>query len=223
MEFNTAGHPNITNEAIIQQIAANATTLTPTFSKPELAMYHHQSLGNPRKETLLRALREHPDQFKIFPGLTYEVISAHLPPSEATEKGHMIMTRKGLRSTRTMANKLAKARHDISNFLPKVEVCLAEEDKIYCYAILGDNNDDTIYSDLTGRFPVESYDGKNYIFIAYVYKLNTIFMLPMKSREDESMIGAFKEVYNKLEGLGHKPKLHILDNERSKCIQNFLE
>ena len=48
-------------------------------------------------------------------------------------------------------------------------------------------------------------------------------MLPMKSREDESMIGAFKEVYNKLEGLGHNPKLHILDNECSKCIQNFLE
>ena len=56
-----------------------------------------------------------------------------------------------------------------------------------------------------------------------MYKLNTIFMLPMRSREDESMIGAFKAVYNKLEGLGHKPKLHILDNECSKCIQNFLE
>ena len=48
-------------------------------------------------------------------------------------------------------------------------------------------------------------------------------MLPMKSSKDESMIAAFEEVYNKLEGLGHKPQLHILDNECSKCIQNFLE
>ena len=38
--------------------------------------------------------------------------------------------------------------------------------------MLGDSNDRTIYSDLTGRFPVESYDGKNYIFIAYAYTLN---------------------------------------------------
>ena len=113
-------------------------------------MYHHQSLGNPRKETLLKGLRKHPSQFQTFPGLSYELVSAHLPPSEATEKGHMIMTRKGLRSTRTMANKLAKARHDISNFLPAEKVCLAEEDEIYCYAILGDNNEDTIYSDLIG-------------------------------------------------------------------------
>ena len=58
------------------------------------------------------------------------------------------------------------------------------------------------------------------MFIAYVYKLNAIFMIPMKSREDDSMIAAFEEVYTKLEGLGHKPQLHILDNECSKCIQN---
>ena len=48
-------------------------------------------------------------------------------------------------------------------------------------------------------------------------------MLPMKSREDACMVDAFKQVYAKLESLGHKPKLHILDNECSRAIQNFLE
>ena len=94
----------------------------------------------------------------------------------------MILTKKGLRSTRTIAKKIASARRDISNFLPAEEVCSAEEDNIYCYAILGGSNDNTIYSDLTGKFPVESYDGKNCLFIAYVHKLNSMFMLPMKSR-----------------------------------------
>ena len=37
------------------------------------------------------------------------------------------------------------------------------------------------------------------------------------------MITAFKQVYNKLEGLGHKPKLNMLKNECSRCIQTFLE
>ena len=45
----------------------------------------------------------------------------------------------------------------------------------------------------------------------------------MKLHEDDSMIAAFKQVYLKLEGLGHKSKLHILNNECSKCIQHFLE
>ena len=44
----------------------------------------------------------------------------------------------------------------------------------------------------------------------------------MKNREDASMITAFKSVYAQLEGAGHKPRLHILDNECSRAVQNFL-
>ena len=56
------------------------------------------------------------------------------------------------------AKQITKTRKDISDLLPTEEVCLAEEDEIHCYAVLGDKNERTIYSDLTGRFPVESYD-----------------------------------------------------------------
>ena len=100
---------------------------------------------------------------------------------------------------------------------------MAEEDKIYCYAVLGDRNNRTIYRDLTGRFPVEPYDGKNYIFIACVNKLNSIFMIAMKDRKNKNMITAYKEVYSKCEARGHTPKVHVLDNECSKCTQNYLE
>ena len=103
------------------------------------------------------------------------------------------------------------------------EACLAEEDKIYCYAVLGDKNERTIYSDLTGRFPVESYDGKHYIFIANAYKLNSIFMIATKDQENKSMIAVYEDFYAKLKARGQRPKLHILDNECSKCIQNCLK
>ena len=104
-----------------QQIAANAITQVPTMSKAELAMYHHQSLGNPRKDTLLRALKRHPGQFATFPGLNWDLIQNHLPPSEATDKGHMIMTRKGLKSTRAIARQINKttSRRDISTVVPR--------------------------------------------------------------------------------------------------------
>ena len=87
-----------------------------------------------------------------------------------------------------MAKKMTQARRDISNSLPAKDMCLAEEYEVYCYKVLGNNNKNTLHNDLAVRFPVESYNGKNYIFIAYVCKLSAIFMLPMRSREDESMI-----------------------------------
>jgi len=123
-------------EAQNQQIATNAITQVPTMSRAELAMYHHQSLGNLRKDTLLRALKRHPDQFVTFPGLKLDLIKNHPPPSEATDKGHMIMTRNGLKSTRAVTRQITKTRKDTSYLLPSEEVCLAEEDKLY-YCLFG--------------------------------------------------------------------------------------
>ena len=73
-ELNTAEHQNYiedekmtvktANKSRFKQFVANFTTPTSTFSQAELAMYHHQSLGNPRKDTILRALRKHPTQLR---------------------------------------------------------------------------------------------------------------------------------------------------------------
>ena len=101
-------------------------------------------------------------------------------------------------------------------------VCSAIEDKIFFCAVIGYAHENTIYSDLTGRFPIQSYKGMNYIFVAYVYKLNSILLRSMKSREDASTMEAFTSIYTELEAAGHKPKLHVLDNECSRAVQNFL-
>ena len=67
--------PKTANESRATQFVANVATPTLTFSQVELAMYHHQSLGNPRKDTMLKALRKHPTQFQTSPGLSYELVS----------------------------------------------------------------------------------------------------------------------------------------------------
>ena len=101
---------------------------------------------------------------------------------------------------------------------PTEHVCSAIEDKIFCFAVIGDANENTIYSDLTGRFPIHSYEGMNYIFVAYVYKLNPILLRSMKSREYASMVESFTSIYTKSEAAGHKPKRHVLDNEFSRPV-----
>ena len=47
-------------------------------------------------------------------------------------------------------------------------------------------------------------------------------MQAMRSRNDESMVETFKSGYDFLQKYDCSPKLHVLDNERSKAIQNFV-
>ena len=138
--------PDTTTSSRIKQQSTNkcnssnelyAGNLYKTSSQAELAMYHHQSLGSPPKSTLLQAIKRHPDLYSTFPGLNYELISKHLPPSEATGKGHMIQRRQGINSTSDNKQAVRDARQDIKNMFLTEHVCSAIEDKIFCCAVIG--------------------------------------------------------------------------------------
>ena len=62
----------------------------------------------------------------------------------------------------------------------------------------------------------------NYIFVCYVYKLNTILLRTMKNREDNGMVSACKSCCNKLNAKGHHPTLHVLDNKCSGAVKEYL-
>ena len=79
---------------------------------------------------------------------------------------------------------MVDARENVDDMDPTEKVCSALEVQMLCYAMLADKNENTIYSDLPGQFPVQSYAGNNCIFVAYIYKINSILMRPMKSRSD---------------------------------------
>ena len=184
-------------------------------------MYLHQCLCSPPKSALLEAIRN--KQLDSIPGLTYDLIAKHLPPSTDTEKGHMIITRQGARSTRSNHQVVKYARAQVDNMIPPEQVCTAIDDEVFCFSILADQNDNTIYSDLAGIFPVFSYSGMNYIFVAYVYKINAIFVRPMATRCDATTIDTSKDRYEYLKVWNLAPKLHILDNECSKSVQKYVK
>ena len=58
----------------------------------------------------------------------------------------------------------------------------------------------------------------NYFSVAYVYKCKYIIIRAMKSRKDEDMVATFNIIYDELKARGHKPALHVLDNECSKAV-----
>ena len=220
-KIKTSGNEQVPEHIQIASFAHEFLgNLIPTSSQEELAMYYHQCLCSPPKSSMLKAIRN--NQLASFPGLTYELISKHLPPSSATEKGHMVRTRQGARSTRSNQKEILDARKSVDDMHPQEQICNTSEDEMFCFAILADSNDATIYSDLAGRFPVRSYSGMNYIFVAYVYSINAILIRPMQSRSDECMVATFKDVYGTLKGIGLHPKLHVLDNECSKAVQEYV-
>ena len=88
-----------------------------------------------------------------------------------------------------MHQAIVDAREIVDNMDPNEQICQAtDEDTMFCYAVLADNNKHTIYSNLPGRFPVQSFGGRNYIFVAYIYNMNAILLRCMKSRSNACMM-----------------------------------
>ena len=117
---------------------------------------------------------------------------------------------------------ILEARIEVDDMAPAEQMCSAIKNEMFCFAILRDNEGNTIYSDITGRFPIESYTGMNYVFVCYVYRLNTILLRTMKSRHDEQMVEAFKSCYDELNAKGHHPTLHVLGNECSRAVRDYV-
>jgi hypothetical protein len=68
-----------------------------------------------------------------------------------------------------------------------------------------------IYTDKTGRFPVVSSKGNNYIMVLYDYDGNVILAEPIKNRTTVELLRAFQVMEQKMTSRGLKPRLMRLD------------
>jgi hypothetical protein len=76
------------------------------------------------------------------------------------------------------------------------------------------------YSDQTGKFPVQSSRGYNYIMVLYDYDSNAILTKPIKTRQAGELTKAWTQLHTKLQSNGYAPTLHILDNECSEELKS---
>ena len=141
--------------------ANNAYQMT---SKEELIRYLHQCLFCPPKSTLLKAIKN--NQLETWPGLTEEAFQKYLPDScLVTDKGHMKRQKKGIRSTK---DKIKDALENI-----ETAQCMnppEERERMnQIFMTLGyvDKKEETIYADLTRKFPITSIHGMTAMFIMY--------------------------------------------------------
>ncbi len=165
-------------------IAANvdATSLMSKY-----ASYIHQALCSPPVTTLVQALKRSRELATIHV-LMAHLINTHLPYSTATDKGHMRHHHQGIQSTQTMQPAIIQAWRNVNSLQPDEEIC-ATHDK-FCFAALANLNTGTMYTNLPGALPVSSFKFMQYIFVAYLYDVNTILVRAMPSKNNTAMITA---------------------------------
>ena len=81
----------------------------------------------------------------------------------------------------------------------------------------------TTYTDLTGRFPYQSSQGNNYIFVAYNYDGNAILVESMPNREADTIIPCWKKYHDRLINNGVVTTHYILDNKCSTVFKDALK
>ena len=73
-----------------------------------------------------------------------------------------------------------------------------------------------MYTDQIGRFPVQSYNGMQYIMLLYEISSNTILVKPLRNRTSLEMVAVYTNLVDRLNESGINPTLHILDNKISQ-------
>jgi len=171
-----------------------------------LVRYFHAATGFPVRDTWLKAIKA--GNFKSWPGLTLENASKYCPSTIETLKGHMVQTRAHVRSTKPKTPKASTPSPS-----PSVP---SQTEKPSNELHIRVENISKLYTDDTGRFPVRSRAGNQYIMVAYHCDTNAIFAEPFKTRADRHRLPAYNRIMQRLKDRDLIVDLQILDNEASK-------
>lgn len=205
--------PQLPEPAVHISAMASSTT-------GELMQFLHAACFSPVPSTLIKAI--HNGHFATWPGFTADNVRKHLPKSIATTKGHLDQTHKNQRSTKT-GTKLEEPddSNDITASPPNTDG--RPTHLVYAAVLTAPSRTGQIYTDQTGRFPVQSRRGNKYIMVLYDYDSNGILAEPLKNRTDSEMIRGYQALHDELVARGLKPQLQKLDNEASKRLKQFIK
>ena len=183
----------------------------------EFVNFVHATFGSPPASTFLHAARK--GWLDHYPRLNASMIASNLPNSVATAMGHLDQTRQVKTSRRRLRPSLS---------LPPSSLA-------YSPADIDDNDADPLLTDayikvvlmseiahvdLTGRFPVKSRKGNEYVLVS-VWD-GYIHYEAMASRTSAAYIQAYTKIIAFYQSVGRQPKFWRLDNETSDDLEKFL-
>ena len=138
----------IHNDNNVKQTTHQANSVYHSSTLAETIQFIHQCLFSPTIDTLCKAIDN--KQLIDFSPIKSNQVKKYLPESTATAKGHMNRLRKG---TRSNTKQRSTDNIDIEqDFRP-----ITDEDaevELFVGATIAEQNEGTIYTDNTGRFPI---------------------------------------------------------------------
>jgi hypothetical protein len=123
-------------------------------------------------------------------------------------------------STRNNHANIVLAQAKVDWMCPPHKACTVQD--MFCFAALANATLGTMYTNITGVFPIPSFKNMQYIFVAYIYDLNAILVQPMPSCTDALFIAAFSEIFAILHTCNYQPALNVMDNECSKAVEKHI-
>ena len=205
-------HPQEVLQSLPPPLTDSANNVYELKAKPELVRYYHAAAGFPTKPTWLAAIKN--GHYKSWPGLDAEAAAKYFPESDEMWKGHGRKIKSGLRSTKQLVESETKQ----TEIIP-----IPNESAIYVREYdLANDTDRKMYSDQTGKFPVTSYKGNQYIMVLFETSSNNILVEAMRSRTAGEMVRAYQVLIDRLNEKGIFPTKHILDNECSAEYKNAI-
>ena len=183
-------------------------------AQPQLIRYYHAAAGFPTMRTWLKAIAN--GHYQSWLGLTEAAVRRNFPDSTETARGHGRKIRMNLRSTKT----LVKEEEEQANLVGEDSQTSYCSHKVYN---LKEEMDRKMYSDQTGKFPVTSYKGKQYVMVVYETTSNNILVEGMRNRTSGEMVATYQILVDRLKEGGFEPQMHILDNEISQDFKNAIK
>ena len=67
-----------------------------------------------------------------------------------------------------------------------------------------------MYTDQTGKFPMTSYKGKQYVMVLHGTGSNAILVEGPRNRTSGEMVATYQSLVDRLEKSNIKPRMHVL-------------
>jgi hypothetical protein len=209
-----------------------ANLVVTTKTNADFVNYAHATMGSPVLSAFVQAVAA--GYLNNFPRITAKLITQNPPNTIATAYGHLDQTRQGQHSTSPQAT-LTTTTPLIPNPLSHQPSPPPSADTITTNLDLHDPNfndssnaflrvipiSQTNHSDLTGRLPVRSRKGNEYILVSVLN--GYIHMEPMPNKQASSYVNAFTNTIEFFESHNATVSYQRLDNETSLLLEKYLK
>ena len=178
-------HLDTTPQPIPNPACQSANNCMSEITRNDMSQWYHATLFSPVNKNIIQSIKK--GYFATWTKSTIGLLNKYLPPSMATDKGHMNQKRSIINST--------NQQEPMKLEYPQMKPLTQRTNTMFTKII---NHTSQIATDLTGKLTVTSNRVNKYLFVLYECDRNSILIFPMRAIPDSKFIRVFKDLHEHL-------------------------